>query len=224
MSGPPCRYCGNPVQEITAAILYAHDDCVPDDELEPDTAMKDGKLQMELVDLDFVADMALQLQAGLKGDRQPDDWKKLDPVKYLPKYRGAVLRHLRAAHTQGAVDPDTGASHWAAVAVNAMICFWLERSGGKAEAAYAAEFAHEQLNLDTASGAGLDTLGAAAGVARHIQTDADYRDAIRAAIKDRGAIDCTQCTAGYGEPHMADCPTRAPDYARFDRQQQKRNS
>ncbi len=129
-----CDHCGNPTAALAVSTgsgnpLYCSVECREKDTVgESRTAMKDGKLQMELVDLDFVADMALQLQAGLKGDRVPDGWKKLDPVKYLPKYRGAVLRHLRAAHTPGATDPETKASHWAAVAVNAMICFWLERS------------------------------------------------------------------------------------------------
>ncbi len=174
-------------------------DGVGDEHCEPDTAMKDGKLQMELVDLDFVADMSLQLMGGLKGDRQPDDWKKLDPVKYLPKYRGAVLRHLRAAHTPGATDPETGASHWAAVAVNAMICWGLERKvarAGKTEAekpyavlmTHAEEFAREQLHLDTASGEGLDALGRALGSERSAssscggrpETDVEYRERLQA--------------------------------------------
>lgn len=85
---------------------------------------------MELVDLDFVADMAKQLQAGLKGDRVPDGWRTLNPDKWLPSYRGAVLRHLRHAHGMRvngpALDPETKASHWAGVAVNAMICWYLE--------------------------------------------------------------------------------------------------
>ena len=91
-------------------------------------AMKDGKLMLELVDLEFVADMARQLQAGLVGDRVPDGWRKLDPATWLPKYRGALLRHLVAAQRgPGAIDEQTGATHWAGVAVNAMICGVLER-------------------------------------------------------------------------------------------------
>jgi len=91
-------------------------------------AMKSGKLMLELIDLEFVADMARQLQAGLVGERVPDGWRKLDPELWVRKYRGALLRHLVATERgPGAIDERTGATHWAGVAVNAMICGVLER-------------------------------------------------------------------------------------------------
>ena len=101
-------------------------------------AMKAGKLQLELIDLAFVADMAKQLQAGNVGDRVPNDWRELDPAVWVDKYRGALMRHLVAADAEpNAIDPKTGATHWAAVAVNAMICGVLERialsKGGESE-------------------------------------------------------------------------------------------
>ncbi len=95
----------------------------------PDTAMKKDKLMMELVDLEFVADMARQLQGGLVGDRVPNGWKDLDPLEYRDRYIGAVMRHMAAAQTApGTRDPNTGATHWAAVAVNAMILWYFERA------------------------------------------------------------------------------------------------
>ena len=98
------------------------------------TALKEGKLQLELVDLDFVEDMARQLHAGLVPPRVADGWRELDPREWVRKYRGAVLRHLVCASREfGAVDPDTGATHWAGVAVNAMICAVLEASALKRE-------------------------------------------------------------------------------------------
>ena len=99
----------------------------PFDDADDHGAMKEGKLQLELIDLEFVADMARQLQAGLVSPRVADGWRELDPEVYVRKYRGAVLRHLVAAsHHFGAVDSQTGATHWAGVAVNAMICGVLE--------------------------------------------------------------------------------------------------
>ena len=93
------------------------------------TRAKLEKPRMELVDLEFVADMAKQFSAGLTDGRKPNDWQKLDPAEWLDHYAGAVLRHTLAARLQrGAVDPDTGATEWAAVADNALICWWLERA------------------------------------------------------------------------------------------------
>ncbi len=77
---------------------------------------KAGKTPFQHVDLDFVAAMAIVLQDGLAGhpEREPGDWRQLDPRRCLPLYRAALLRHLQA-------------SEWPAVAVNAMICADLER-------------------------------------------------------------------------------------------------
>lgn len=95
---------------------------------------KAGKPRLELVDLDFVAEMARQFEGGLKGDRKPNDWQKLDPAEWRDQYVGAVLRHVRAARKGVAVtDPETGASEWAAVAVNALIVWWFEEQLRKAK-------------------------------------------------------------------------------------------
>lgn len=95
---------------------------------------KEGKIMLELVDLDFVVDMARQFTAGLKGERVPNGWHKLDPTKWRELCAGAALRHMAEARRElGAVDPETGATHWAAVAVNAMMCWWFERSMAGAE-------------------------------------------------------------------------------------------
>ncbi len=89
---------------------------------------KSGKVMMELVDLDFVMDMGLQLTEGLSGERVPNGWHDLPPAEWRDKCAGAALRHMAAARRQpGARDPQTGATHWAGVAVNAMMCWWFER-------------------------------------------------------------------------------------------------
>ena len=93
-----------------------------------DRADKDGKAPFELIDLPFLESMAKQLQAGLdKADRVPDGWKQLDPSAYLPKYRAALMRHWVRTDEPFAIDHETGQTHWAAIAVNAMICAYFER-------------------------------------------------------------------------------------------------
>jgi hypothetical protein len=101
-------------------------------QLDPDIEKAAGKtdvVMLELVDLEFVTDMALQLTAGLKRPgRQPNGWQDLDPRKWRDKCAGAALRHMTAARRGfGEIDPETGATHWGAVAVNAMMCWWFER-------------------------------------------------------------------------------------------------
>ena len=91
-------------------------------------AAKSGKTPFELVDLQFVGAMARQLGTGLvKAGRVADGWRDLDPATYLPLYRAALLRHVVGAE-QSDVDPETGESHYAGIAVNAMICAVFERT------------------------------------------------------------------------------------------------
>ena len=91
-------------------------------------AAKNGKTPFELVDLQFIASMARQLGAGLdKAGRVADGWRTLDPADWLLAYRAAMLRHVVACDTPHAVDRETGEPHYAAVAVNAMICCVFER-------------------------------------------------------------------------------------------------
>ncbi len=95
---------------------------------EGETEAKHEKIRMELIDLNFVADMATQLQKGIRANRVPWGWTQYDPKKFVPLLRGSILRHLRATETGLlAKDSDTEASHWAAIAVNAMMCWGLER-------------------------------------------------------------------------------------------------
>ncbi len=95
---------------------------------EGETEAKLDKIRMELIDLNFVADMATQLQKGIRAKRVPWGWTQYDPEEFVPLLRGSFLRHLRATETGLlAKDSDTEASHWAAIAVNAMMCWGLER-------------------------------------------------------------------------------------------------
>ncbi len=104
---------------------------VPSDTADPNAGeaeTKHGKVRMELIDLNFVRDMAKQVQYGIRGTRVPWGWTLYDPDEWVPLLRGSILRHLTAAQEETlAKDSDTGASHWAAIAVNAMMCFGLER-------------------------------------------------------------------------------------------------
>jgi hypothetical protein len=98
-------------------------------EVDPATNLKRAKTPFDLVPLDFVGAMARVFAAGLKDGREPHDWKKLDPEKWLPEYRSALIRHLESASRHYALD-DSGESHYAAVAVNACICWYFEKRLG----------------------------------------------------------------------------------------------
>ncbi len=90
-------------------------------------AHKDGKVPMELIDLDFIHDVAKQFLGGLVNGRKPDGWKELDPAVYRAKCYGAALRHMRLARRgRRELDSATGATHLAAVVANMMMVWWFE--------------------------------------------------------------------------------------------------
>lgn len=92
------------------------------------TPSKNGKTPFQLLDLPFLGSMARVLGKGLlKAARKPDDWKLLDPIGWLQEYRGALLRHVELSDEVNAIDPESGESHYAAIAVNAMVCAYFER-------------------------------------------------------------------------------------------------
>ncbi len=99
-------------------------------------AFKEGKVPMELIDLDFVHDIAKQFLGGLVGGRKPDGWKELDPAVYREKCYGAALRHIRLARRGNReLDSTTKATHLAAVCANMMMVWWFEGqlAGSEAE-------------------------------------------------------------------------------------------
>lgn len=118
------------------------------------TAYKDGKLHVagHLV-TDFLEDMARQGHGGLKGDRKPGDWKRLDPTEFREAYVSALYRHLwDAIREPGSIDPETSASHWAAVAFNAQILWWFDKETARGLSAEELAFhmsGQFDLDLDT---------------------------------------------------------------------------
>lgn len=78
----------------------------------------DGKPRPSLVDAGFIMAMAEVMEAGLKGERNREDWQRIERQQALEEYRDALLRH---AFGQG---PEDERQHLAAVACNAMILWW----------------------------------------------------------------------------------------------------
>lgn len=90
-----------------------------------DSKKQGNKPPFELLEPAFLEAMALAMQTGLKNGRNAGDWKRLDPIKYLPTYRGALFRHVIASDPYAAFD-GSGVAHYPFIATNAMICMYLE--------------------------------------------------------------------------------------------------
>ena len=90
--------------------------------------MKDdfAKLRMELVDPEFMEEIAKVLTYGAK-KYADDSWKKLEnPSK---RYIGATMRHLFARLRGEKCDPESGFPHLYHVATNLMFLMYFERKG-----------------------------------------------------------------------------------------------
>jgi hypothetical protein len=83
----------------------------------------------DLLDEAFIAAMARQMKAGTnRSGRTPGDWYFYNTIRKLCCYQEHLTAHvMRAYGSIGAID-DTGESHYAAVACNAMICARIERN------------------------------------------------------------------------------------------------
>lgn len=99
-----------PVKPETCGVDHTHATHTAE-EAEPE------KVRIELVDFDFIIEMARFLQAGLADTydppRKPGDWQKYTASE-LEERRGSLLRHYAAGE-------------WGSVAVNAMILWWHSR-------------------------------------------------------------------------------------------------
>ena len=76
------------------------------------------KIPMGLVDLEFVEEMAVVLQNGIKHGRKANDWKNLKKNK-VDEYRNKILRHLLAFDRSRQLS--TKLIHLASIACDAMI-------------------------------------------------------------------------------------------------------
>ena len=79
------------------------------------------KLMCNLLEPEFLEEMTKVLTLGAK-KYAPDNWKGLDPERLL----AALYRHLLASHKGELIDKESGLSHMAHIAVNAMFLYWFE--------------------------------------------------------------------------------------------------
>lgn len=79
-----------------------------------------GKLQLTLVPMQIVKDIARVRMYGVQKYRDPDNWKRVEPERY----RDALMRHL-IAYTEdpASVDEESGLPHlWHAACNIAFLC------------------------------------------------------------------------------------------------------
>lgn len=109
-------------------------DCKPKEkaqEAKPSQSAKAdaGKLELDLVPLQIIKDIALVRMYGNAKYGDPDNWKTVE----LRRYVNALLRHLLAfLEDRGAKDQESGIEHYKHMACNmAFICEMMRESGGK---------------------------------------------------------------------------------------------
>ena len=83
----------------------------------------DGKVRMELLPLECLTEIAKVLTYGANKYKD-NSWKTVKNGR--ERYKGALLRHLAAADTGEVLDPETGLSHAAHMACNALFLLWYE--------------------------------------------------------------------------------------------------
>ena len=86
-----------------------------------------GKLRWSLVPWEAMTVVVWVLQHGAEkyGD---DNWKRVDNAK--TRYWDALMRHAVLYQQGEKIDPDTGLSHMASIASNALFLLWFELKGG----------------------------------------------------------------------------------------------
>jgi hypothetical protein len=86
------------------------------------------KPRMELLPLDTLEEVAKVLTFGAK-KYKPDNWKIVPEAE--DRYTGALLRHLTAWRNGEEKDSETGLSHLAHLACNAIFLLWFNLHRGK---------------------------------------------------------------------------------------------
>ena len=77
------------------------------------------KPRMSLIPYEALELVARAFESGLKGGKQPHDWKQKDPQLFVD----ALLRHAGRVDADKP-DPDSGLPHAALAACNALIILW----------------------------------------------------------------------------------------------------
>lgn len=91
----------------------------------------DGKEQYHLLFWEFIREMARVLGFGADKYGEEENWKKrIVQPDGAKKYESARMRHAVAPFRNEKTDPETGFSHYAHEAVNAMFLYWLHFGGG----------------------------------------------------------------------------------------------
>lgn len=89
-----------------------------------------NKPDMSLVPLKTLEAVARVFKDGLKKEgRVANDWQKSDPILFL----SALIRHLGEHQYGNLIDPESGESHLAHAATNAIILLWHQQNGGSNE-------------------------------------------------------------------------------------------
>lgn len=83
-----------------------------------------NKTQWHLVPWEVVEELAQLYTKGAE-KYSPHNWKVVPDAE--ERYADALMRHFTKAWAGEAYDPETGASHWTAVAWNAIALRYLER-------------------------------------------------------------------------------------------------
>ena len=81
-----------------------------------------GKPQFSLIDPKFMLEFAQVMTMGAE-KYGADNWKTIENA--IPRYKDALHRHLNAFERGEMDDPESGQSHLAHVAANAMFLHWL---------------------------------------------------------------------------------------------------
>jgi len=91
-----------------------------------ETGRKDdkGKIRMDLLPFECLDEVAKILTFGAE-KYSPDGWQKVENGK--ERYEAALLRHFSAYKQGEQNDPESGFSHLAHVATNALFLIWFEK-------------------------------------------------------------------------------------------------
>lgn len=83
------------------------------------------KARMSLLDPDFLVSMAKVMDFGTRKYSE-EDWRD-NPAVTVKKRMDSLGRHEAKINsaTESDIDSDHGESHFASIAVNAMICWWI---------------------------------------------------------------------------------------------------
>jgi len=81
------------------------------------------KPMFDLLVPEFIEEVAKVMTLGAQ-KYAPNNWKYVEDAE--SRYLAALYRHLNAYHKGEKIDPESGLSHLAHIACNAMFLFWFD--------------------------------------------------------------------------------------------------